>query len=106
MSRAGRGWSGRARRVVGFAAALAALGVAVGLAARQGRRAETPPVRTEQPRGEARAVPRGAEESKRKAEPMPQLIELQTQLIFPGSTTQGQPDAVVKPPPGAELVRL
>jgi pimeloyl-ACP methyl ester carboxylesterase len=31
---------------------------------------------------------------------------LQTRLIFPGSQTQGSPDAVVKAPPGTELVEL
>jgi fermentation-respiration switch protein FrsA (DUF1100 family) len=31
---------------------------------------------------------------------------LQTRLIFPGAATQGDPAAVVHPPPGAELVRL
>ena len=30
----------------------------------------------------------------------------QARLIFPGSATQGQPDAVIKAPPGAELVEL
>jgi pimeloyl-ACP methyl ester carboxylesterase len=34
------------------------------------------------------------------------FFSLQARLIFPGSQTQGTPEAVVRPPPGAELVAL
>ncbi|MDR3632820.1 MAG: alpha/beta hydrolase [Isosphaeraceae bacterium] len=34
------------------------------------------------------------------------LFSLQTRIIFPGSATQGDPSAVVRPRPGEELVRL
>jgi fermentation-respiration switch protein FrsA (DUF1100 family) len=34
------------------------------------------------------------------------LYSLQTRLIFPGASTQGQPFAEVRPPPGTELVHL
>lgn len=34
------------------------------------------------------------------------MFSLQTRIIFPGQESQGQPYAVVRPRPGAELVRL
>jgi len=34
------------------------------------------------------------------------LYSLQTQIIFPGASTKGQPSAVVRPRPGTELVQL
>jgi fermentation-respiration switch protein FrsA (DUF1100 family) len=34
------------------------------------------------------------------------FFAIQTRLIFSGSETQGKPEAVVRPPPGAELVEL
>jgi pimeloyl-ACP methyl ester carboxylesterase len=34
------------------------------------------------------------------------LYLLQTRMIFPGASTQGQPFAVITPPPGTELLRL
>jgi fermentation-respiration switch protein FrsA (DUF1100 family) len=34
------------------------------------------------------------------------LYSLQTRMIFPGGSTQGQPSAVVRPRPGTELIEL
>jgi len=34
------------------------------------------------------------------------LYSLQTQIIFPGASTKGQPSAEVRPRPGTELIRL